>query len=109
MNKVTMTCGSQHMVLELKEPGACTVEIQTDISNKIIVVGVDGTIREKQHPYIEFYEVYNKSVPDTHFTVGYELISRLYKKVEVLGYMIPNVGEHGSRIRPDKAVQNKFD
>jgi len=63
--------------------------------------------------YIEMYMQYNKDhdIPD-HFTVGCELIVRLYLDFLSKGYRIPNTyisGQKQHRIRPDKAIQEAFE
>lgn len=65
---------------------------------------------EERQQYIEMYLRYNKEHNKLgYFTVGYELINRLYMNLLSHGYRITNKDQKGlHRIRPDKSAQEPF-
>lgn len=66
---------------------------------------------KKYTPLRDFIKRYNlnwNTVPPNYFSVINLLYNTLYKELERVGYILPDIGEHGKQMMPDISVGRGF-
>lgn len=58
--------------------------------------------------FIERYKENYHKLPRDYFSVISEMYARLYMELEKVGYVIPDMGEHGKQMMPDISVGRGF-
>lgn len=71
--------------------------------------GFYGRIDRAAPPnFIERYKENYHKLPRDYFSVISEMYARLYMELEKVGYVIPDMGEHGKQMMPDISVGRGF-
>ncbi len=83
--------------------------VTKDVIPSIRKRGYYGKIDRAALPnFIERYKENYHKLPRDYFSVISEMYARLYMELEKVGYVIPDMGEHGKQMMPDISVGRGF-